>query len=264
MAICAYCKQDKKLTKEHVWPHCFLKKRQYISAHFSVKGEKVHGSDYVVKDVCEDCNSIILSELDEYFCELTDKYFQNTIDQEEEIHFEYDYNLLSRALLKIAYNTTRAGVSDPTALSNASSYILGESTSFDGLIILLELVGPNEIIARGEHDVIKEIIPPLGYRSALMKLMTPNGHKVLSRLVSVNAYYFHLLVPLQELNADEIEQIKDEALGSLEGAVHINNEGMVRIRVCDRIWVNTIFPRIEAYRKQYKLFFESEREKKSN
>ncbi len=228
MAICAYCKQDKKLTREHVWPHCFLKKRQYVSAHFSIKGEKVHGSDYVVKDVCEDCNGIILSELDEYFCDLADKYFHNTIDQEEKIHFEYDYNLLSRALLKISYNTARAGVSDPTALSNASSYILGKSTSFEGLIILLELVGPNEIIAIGKHDVIKKIIPPLGYRSALMKLTTPNGYKVLSRLVSVNAYYFHLFVPLQKLTAGEIEQIKDEALGTLEGAVHINNEGMVK------------------------------------
>jgi hypothetical protein len=264
MATCAYCKKDKKLTKEHVWPDCFLKKRQHISAHFSVKGEKVHGADYVVKDVCEDCNSIILSELDKYFCELTDKYFQNTIDPDEDIYFEYDYNLLSRALLKIAYNTARAGVSDPTALSNASSYILGESTSFNGLIILLELVGPNEIIAIGEHDVIKEVVPPLGYRSALMKLTTPNGHKVLSRLVSVDAYYFHLLVPLRDLTADEINQIKDEALGTLDGAVHINDEGIVKVKVCDRIWVNTIFPRIEAYRKDYKIFFETERNKRSN
>lgn len=247
-----------------MWPDCFLKKRQYISAHFSVKGEKVHGSDYVVKDVCEDCNSIILSELDKYFCELTDNYFQHTIDIDDEVHFEYDYNLLSRALLKIAYNTARTGVSDATALSNASSYILGESKSLNGLIILLELVGPNEIIAIGDRDVIKEVVPPLGYRSALMKLTTPNGHKVLSRLVSVNAFYFHLLIPLHELTVDEIDQIKDEALGTLKGAAHINEEGIARVRVCDRIWVNTFIPRIESYRKQYKIYFETERKKKSN
>jgi len=264
MAICAYCKQDKKLTKEHVWPDCFLKKRQYISAHFSVKSKKVHGSDYVVKDVCEDCNSIILSELDKYFCELTDKYFEQSIDPDEEIYFEYDYNLLSRALLKIAYNTARSGISDPTALSNASLYILGETKSINDLIILLEIVGQNEIVAVGEHEVIREVVPPLGYRSALMKLTTPNGHKVLSRLVSVNAFYFHLLIPLHELTKDEINQIKDEALAALKGAVHINEKGIARVKVCDRVWVNTLFPRIESYREQYKIFFETERKKKNN
>jgi hypothetical protein len=242
----------------------FLKEKTIISAHFSVKSEKVHGGDYVVKDVCEDCNNIILSELDKYFCELDGKYFQQSIDPDDDIDFEYDYNLLSRALLKIAYNTSRSGISDSTALSSASLYILGESKSLNGLIILLELVGPNEIVAVGDHDVIRKVIPPLGYRSALMKLTTPNGHKVLSRLVSVNAFYFHLFIPLRDLTDEEVKQIQDEALAALKGAVHVNDAGIVRVRVCDRVWVNTVFPRIESYLDQYKVYFETERKKKNN
>lgn len=264
MAICAYCKKDKKLTKEHVWPDCFLKKRQHIGAHFSVKSEKVHGGDYVVKDVCEDCNNIILSELDKYFCELNGKYFQQSIDPDDGIDFEYDYNLLSRALLKIAYNTSRSGISDSTALSSASLYILGESKSLNGLIILIELVGPNEIVAVGEHGVIRKVIQPSGYRSALMKLATPNGHKVLSRLVSVKAFYFYLFIPLHELTEDEINQIKEEALAALKGSVYINDKGIARIKVCDRVWVNTVYHGIASYRDQYKTFFETERKKKNN
>src|SRR3989304_9350062 len=123
MGICAYCKEDKKLTREHVWPNCVLKRRKYITAHFSVKSEKVHGADYIVKDVCEECNNIILSKLDNYFCQLYDQYLQHKIDPEMEIEFKYDYNLLSRALLKIAYNTARLGISDTTVLSNTSPYI---------------------------------------------------------------------------------------------------------------------------------------------
>ena len=159
MTICAYCKKDKKLTREHVWPDCFLEKRQNITAHFSVKDQKVHGADYVVKDVCEDCNGVKLSTLDKYFCELADNYFDKTYTTDDALHFEYDYNMLSRALLKIAYNTARAGVTEPTVLSNASSYILGETNTLSGLVILLELVGPNEIMAIGDSDFTKEIVP---------------------------------------------------------------------------------------------------------
>jgi len=100
-----------------------------------------------------------LSTLDKYFCELADNYFDKTYASDDELHFEYDHNLLSRALLKIAYNTARAGVSDPTVLSNASSYILGETDTLSGLFILLEIVGPNEIMAIGDSDFTKEIIP---------------------------------------------------------------------------------------------------------
>lgn len=128
---------------------------------------------------------------------------------------------------------------------------------------MLEIVGPNEIVAVGKHEVIRKVVPPLGYRSALMKLITPNGHKVLWRLVSVNAFYFHLLIPLHNLTEDEINQIKEEALAALNGSVYINDKGIARIKVCDRVWVNTVYHGIASYRDQYKTFFETERKKKN-
>jgi hypothetical protein len=126
--LCAYCGQIRKLTKEHVWPDCFLKRREHITAHFSVKTTQVHGADYIVKDVCQECNNTILSDLDSYFCELYELYFDKIIGPADEILFEYDFDRLSRVLLKIAYNTCRAGVTDRTVLSSTAPFIIGRGT----------------------------------------------------------------------------------------------------------------------------------------
>ena len=50
---CAYCDQPGKLTREHVWPDCFLEREGREAAHFSVATQSVHGADYVVKNVCQ-------------------------------------------------------------------------------------------------------------------------------------------------------------------------------------------------------------------
>ena len=48
---CAYCDQPGKLTREHVWPKCFMEREGHEAAHFSVVTQSVHKADYVVKDV---------------------------------------------------------------------------------------------------------------------------------------------------------------------------------------------------------------------
>jgi hypothetical protein len=72
--VCAFCGQERKLTKEHVWPSCFMDRVGRNAAHYSPKSGKVHGADYVVRDVCAECNAVHLAELDAYFCAFYDSH----------------------------------------------------------------------------------------------------------------------------------------------------------------------------------------------
>ncbi len=252
------------MTKEHVWPDCFLKRRKDITAHFSVKNKKVHGADYVVKDVCDECNSIILSDLDSYFCELYDLYFSKVVGPTDEVLFEFDFNRLSRVLLKIAYNSSRGGITDPTVLASTAPFIIGKESGPNGLIVLLEIVSPTTILAINDKQITHKEIPPLAYRSALTKLLTPNGNKVLSRLVGVNSYYFHLFIPNQRLTNIEIKTIRREVLRTLRGAVCLNNKRQVKIVMSRRDGIGTLLPQIISEFNQYKGFFAKERTKRGN
>lgn len=261
---CAYCAREKKLTKEHVWPECFLKRRDAVTAHYSVKSKKVHGGDYIIRDVCEECNNIMLSELDGYFCELYDTYFKNIFGYEDELIFEYDFNRLSRVLLKIAYNTSRSGVSDPIILAKTAPFIIGKAAYPKGLIIILDIVSPTAIVAVYNNGIKYKEIPPITYRSALTKLDSPNGHKALGRLVAVNSYYFHIFLPNCSISDSEITIVKKEALRSLNGSLCLNDKNKVKLVMGDRDGLSTQLPQMINEFDQYKKFFNRERKKQGN
>ena len=54
-----------------------------------------------IADVCSDCKSGPLSDLDGYVCSLYDRYFIRFPEPGDAVDFEYDWSLLGRWLLKI-------------------------------------------------------------------------------------------------------------------------------------------------------------------
>src|SRR2546427_652532 len=96
---CAYCDGLGPLTRDHVWPECFLERFGLEVAKFSVKKSRVYGGDYVVNDVCRKCNSGPLSQVDEYFCALYDEHLHGLHDFNSAVVLRYDFDLLARALL---------------------------------------------------------------------------------------------------------------------------------------------------------------------
>ena len=121
---CAFCGQERKFTKEHVWPSCFTDRVGRDSAHYSPKSGKVHGSDYIVRDVCSECNNVHLAKLDDYFCSFYDRHLSVPLGADQTVILNYDYDLLCRVLLKIAYNTARSAGSDSAPFRRLLSYIL--------------------------------------------------------------------------------------------------------------------------------------------
>jgi hypothetical protein len=193
----AYCDQAARLTKEHVWPDCFLERFGNQVAKFSIRGQKVHGADYEVRDVCGTCNAQRLGPLDAHFCEMYDRYFQHLHDFNSTVEFQYTFDPLARALLKIAYNSARAGVSNPAPLATLRKYIIGVDPTPVHLAILVELLAPSIVEEPSAHGTIATKILPRMFRSAVSQFLGPGGDRVLSRVVGVNSFFFHLVVPLE-------------------------------------------------------------------
>ena len=188
---CAYCRGAGPFTNDHVWPSCFLDRFGRHAAHFSARGQKVHGADYVVKDVRTVCNSERLSPLDSYFCMLYEQYFAHLHDFDSTVTLQYDFCLLARTLLKIAYNSARQGLSNPEPLEELREFIVGLDPYPTQLAIFAELVSPTMVLQ--SNGSICKVMPNM-YRSALGQYLGPGGDRILLRMVSVNSYYFHLIV----------------------------------------------------------------------
>ena len=191
--ICAYCKKEKKATREHIIPKSlieFFPECDYVFDRKS-EGTKVYKSESVVKDVCSDCNNGELSKLDGYGAQFIKKYFLREYSKDEIAPIEYNYNLLSRWLLKIIFNSERAlkkeTLRDTLWFDENLAYILGVESEpkyyisiFSGIFVNsspMPLFWANNI----QLDIISN--PVL----LLDGLLTPNDALGLSVKINKNA-----------------------------------------------------------------------------
>lgn len=123
--LCAYCNEDKKLTREHVIPKGIIE--LFPECNMVISEKRYYIGEHVIKDVCETCNNENLSNLDGYGREFISKYFLNDYKPDIQLSVTYDYYLLSRWLLKIGYNLYRSDNMDVSWYKSNLRYILGES-----------------------------------------------------------------------------------------------------------------------------------------
>lgn len=260
MKVCAFCGEEKKLTKEHIWPSAFLDRIGRKSAHYSPVSGKVHGADYVVSDVCETCNNVYLTKLDSYFCDLYDSQLSSPRGFGQIVHFQYNYDLLCRALLKIAYNTARSAGSECQPFQRIRNYILYGGTCPSGIALLAELVSPTLIISSScEGESVKEILPTM-YRSARGQLLTPNGSAVLFRVIVVKSFFFHILILRDAENIDRFTSAVEEFLAATEGAVRLNQTAdEVLLHSSPQDSLSSMMPLLTAKQDQYNEFFKRRR-----
>lgn len=243
-----------------MWPRCFLDRLEKRYAHYSPKSGKVHGADYVVGDVCTSCNNEQLAELDDYFCSQYDRYFKDPRGSEEVVFFEYDYDLLSRSLLKIAYNTARSAGSETTPLERIAGYILHGTSTPNGLAVIGELLSPTYIEDNsGPISVMKEVRPTL-YRSALGGLVTPHGFAALVRIVAVNSFFFHLLVARDVEDMGSFLEAVGEFLHGVRGSAMLSpKQNHVVLKTSPQDSISSILPLMRGKRPEYKAFFNSQK-----
>lgn len=204
---CAYCGRVGNLTKEHLIPRCILKRTPHYTSQFldASRSGFIQG-EATIGDVCRACNSQVLSDLDEYFCGVYDKWFARKVSPNSTKEFSYNFPMLSRWLLKTSYNVARTKTGDEAAVLRASVPYVLSSQAYLRFALFVEIVAPrvltpdeeatldksvrDELPRRGQHCMI----PPNMVRVS-STVMPSHFHDVICRLVAINAFYFYLLLP---------------------------------------------------------------------
>jgi len=260
--LCAYCGLENKPTREHVWPEGFLARVGKGFAHYSPKSGRVHGADYIVRDVCATCNNVKLSVLDAYFCSLYDKYFYDSKGSDTIIEFFYDFDLLLRSLLKIAYNTARSSGSEMRPLEKTASFILDGGKAPDGVVLVAELVSPSYIMDGANPGSAPVEVRPTMYRSCRGLLQTQSGESVLVRIVAVGSFFFHILLARDQDNLVQFSSAVSEFLTGITGSALVDpGKQSVVLRSSPQDSLSSMMPLLTAKKEQYGKFFESRRKK---
>jgi len=129
MKKCAYCKSEQSLTREHVIPafiYSIQKKTKQKCIGWNDVIEKMIGGEFKVKDVCGKCNNEILGLLDEY---AKNTFTESGILVENYISLTYDYNHLTRWLLKVSFNSSRTDGAHAHLFEEYIPFILGYTSA---------------------------------------------------------------------------------------------------------------------------------------
>ena len=128
MSICAYCKLERPSTKEHIIP-AFLYRFQKEAGEgvlgWNDVAEKMLNYEAVIGDVCGTCNGGVLSMLDsagkcllERSRVLVHNYTRSNIE------IRYNYDILTRWLIKLSFNSARIKGELDYLFENYIEYIL--------------------------------------------------------------------------------------------------------------------------------------------
>lgn len=253
---CAYCGKLSELSREHVWPRCLLARRRWRHAHFSPASQKVHGADYVVRDVCKSCNNVSLSKVDLYLCRLYDMYFAEPKQFGGSSLFFFDEDVLLRALLKISYNSARYASSEVEPFHRFRGYILGEAVRPTGVCLLLDLVSPTRITSQHIPDLFDIYLDQIGYRSCRVDILGPAGNYVYMRMIGINSFYFYLIIARSEDHAVECSNFKSEFVKIMPGVSDVmGKHGFIPLRSTGRDGLSSMLPHLFDYMEEYDRYF---------
>lgn len=206
--------------------------------------EKAVTSQPTIRDVCAACNNGPLSDLDNYFCELHDTYFQQIVRPGDSVRFQYDMNLLTRWLLKIWYNVARARGWQVPSQEEIAAYILGKGKRPDDLSIFLQLIIPTKV-QRGSipgHADATEI-PPIPTRVEALDLRQLPGYTA-AFIVAVKSYYFLVLVEDMKTSLAVRKKVLKAVLKLFRGAQKLTgkNRALVYSSSVDFVKTADTFP----------------------
>lgn len=138
MKKCAYCGEllgspFHSKTDEHIIPDSLLKLYPEQDISINNKSSFVDNRGMTISDVCSSCNNGILSELDSYGKQLIESNFYIPYkfnDYYIPVDITLNYELFTRWILKIAYNSIRCDKYDSVYIKECIPYIMGKTTSY--------------------------------------------------------------------------------------------------------------------------------------
>lgn len=203
---CAYCGGAGPFTKEHVFPAWLYKcTKDYDQQWFKGNPNNFTNDEIKIRDTCGPCNHGNLSLLDNYATTLYKDYFGKFAEPGKTIPFAYDFDRLTRWLLKVSYNSARVNKSeDQNELSKLAGYILTGSSKPRHLNVFLRLIIPHRLPPEDyerlqqtqNYQGPKERQPELIRVGAEDSLFKPSLG--VCRRVEINAYEFYVLLPRKD------------------------------------------------------------------
>lgn len=220
--LCAYCAQDKKLTKEHVIPSWFINlDRSPSDLGFSERAPNKFVNEIVVKDVCEECNNHHLSKLDDYGKMLHEKFFSAYVFANEEVKFEYDFQTLAKWLIKCSYNSARINSADLETLRDYARLIISDQNLPDGVIIFCSLIAPSKLHSSGTSSIAgrndtEGLYAPSWFRIGAFRVPDFDSIDYSFRTIIIKSFAFHMMLP--KLNSKKSSVQKRTLLSKIKDA----------------------------------------------
>lgn len=220
MSECIYCGNSGKLTREHILPSFVYQYHYQVEGQNNVLGwrekpGKIIYGEAKIKDVCEHCNNITLSEYDSHAKEILENarvFTKNFLLNETT--FDYDYRLLSRWLLKVAYNSSRASGKQTEVFEKFKKHIIDKDVKNNNFFIGCGLLKPvklnqAEFIKYGNAFGINKpgYINPFFTRISWVPSKI-NDYTV--KQIVIGALVFHICVFTNNINHQEKKKIKKQ------------------------------------------------------
>ena len=214
MSKCIYCERNNLLTNEHVLPRWLYQYTQNQNIQLlQASPDKFLKVQQTIKDVCQQCNNGVLSELDTYAKGRYENFFSNYVFKDQTVTFEYEYDLLARWLLKVSFNSARANGGDHESFLEYREYILTGENRPTRMTIFLQLITPYIFSEKDKRKVKDESLKALGYLppnftriSRLDETVSIGINKDnynLIRMVMLNSYNFYILIPSENIKSRE-------------------------------------------------------------
>lgn len=118
------------MSREHLLPRAIddLISHEHNGGHYFLEKSpsKFLQAAPAIRDVCCDCNNGVLSQLDAYAFGLFRDHCGTCLRKGDKVRISYDWELLSRWLLKVHYNSARIHNREVEIIRPYRDYILGQ------------------------------------------------------------------------------------------------------------------------------------------
>lgn len=210
---CAYCGKAGPLTKEHIVPAFLSRRFPEIDTGIPPKSKHVAKFEGTMRDVCSNCNSGPLSDLDAYAQSFVEqnKLHRTFHLKRPSILVTYDYERLLRWLLKVSYNAMRTADRDIATILQCKGFILGSESLPYYPEIFVEVIRNMPIPDRARHTLpssIKNAESLTAHRFRVGTFGFPGSEaSSVCRFVAINAFYFYLMLLPSTLRSEKRDQI---------------------------------------------------------
>jgi hypothetical protein len=195
---CAYCDNpltSDNRTKEHVVNKSFLNNYYQDTKGYANCYNKITSNYLTIGDVCNVCNNEVLSLLDSYFLEFYEAvYNEQIITPTYKVKFNYDFDRLSRWLLKTLYNSERKNGYDfiPPILHQYRDYITGKNKQIDFKVIVELLLDENPDLIK-KHSGSK--ITKLDFFRISNQVFGTHTRPNTIKFIAASNIVFHVVLP---------------------------------------------------------------------